>query len=187
VTVAGADLSATTLQAIADIVNREVQLGNFPGAVVLIGQQDQVVYRRAFGYRALEPQKIAMTEDTIFDLASLTKPIATTTAVMQLVEQAKIDLDQPVARYWSEFGVNGKSEIRVRDLLKHSSGFRAGLNGKSSWSGYSDALKQVLAQKLVLPPGKTFLYSDINFIALGELVARVSGLSLDQYCALDFR
>ena len=183
VTVAGADLSATTLQAIADIVNREVQLGNFPGAVVLIGQQDQVVYRRAFGYRALEPQKIAMTEDTIFDLASLTKPIATTTAVMQLVEQAKIDLDQPVARYWSEFGVNGKSEIRVRDLLKHSSGFRAGLNGKSSWSGYSDALKQVLAQKLVLPPGKTFLYSDINFIALGELVARVSGLSLDQYCA----
>jgi uncharacterized protein YbbC (DUF1343 family)/CubicO group peptidase (beta-lactamase class C family) len=183
VTVAGAELSAAALQPIENIVNREVQLGNIPGAVVLIGRQDKIVYRGAFGYRALEPKKIAMTEDTIFDLASLSKPIATTTAVMQLVEQGKIDLDDPVARYWPEFGANGKKEIRVRDLLKHSSGFRAGLNGNSSLSGYNEALKQILAEKLVNPPGKNFLYSDINFIALGELVARVSGLSLDQYCA----
>jgi uncharacterized protein YbbC (DUF1343 family)/CubicO group peptidase (beta-lactamase class C family) len=183
VTASGAELSANHLQPIDDIVNREIELGNIPGAVVLIGHEGRVVYRRAFGYRALEPQKIAMTEDTIFDLASLTKPVATTTAVMQLVEQGKIDLDETVARYWPEFGVNGKKEIRVRDLLRHSSGLRAGLNGNSSWSGYSEALKQVLAEKLVSPPGKNFLYSDINFIVLGELVARVSGVSLDQYCA----
>jgi uncharacterized protein YbbC (DUF1343 family)/CubicO group peptidase (beta-lactamase class C family) len=182
-TAAGSELSASNLQPIDDIVNREIQLGNVRGAVVLIGQQGGIFYRRAFGYRELEPQKIAMTEDTIFDLASLTKPIATATAVMQLVEQGKIDLDETVARYWPEFGVNGKKEIRVRDLLKHTSGFRAGFNGNSSWSGYGQALKQVLAEKLVSPPGKHFLYSDINFIALGELVARVSGLTLDQYCA----
>ncbi|HVO93261.1 MAG TPA: exo-beta-N-acetylmuramidase NamZ domain-containing protein [Terriglobales bacterium] len=183
VTVVGAELSNSALQPIDDIVSREVRLGNVPGAVVLIGHQGKVIYRRAFGDRALEPEKLAMTEDTIFDLASLTKPVATATAVMQLVEQGQINLDQPVARYWPEFGVNGKRDIRVRDLLKHSSGFRAGLNGNFSWSGYGEALRQVLAEKLVSAPGKTFLYSDINFIVLGELVARVSGLSLDQFCA----
>ena len=178
-----ADIREVDLHAIDEIANREIQLGNIPGAVILIGHQGSVVYRRAFGYRALEPQKIPMTEDTIFDLASLTKPIATATAVMQLVEQGKIGLDEPVARYWPEFGANGKKEIRVRDLLKHSSGFRAGLNGNSSWSGYGEGLKQVLEEKPVSPPGKSFLYSDINFIVLGELVARVSGLPLDRYCA----
>jgi uncharacterized protein YbbC (DUF1343 family) len=177
------DFSGTSLQPIDGIVNREIQLGNIPGAVVLIGHQGKVVYRRAFGYRELEPQKIAMTEDTIFDLASLTKPIATATAIMQLVEEGKIDLDEPVTRYWAAFGANAKKDIRVRDLLKHSSGFRAGLNENISWSGYDGALRQVLAEKLVSLPGKNFLYSDINFIVLGELVARVSGLPLDQFCA----
>jgi uncharacterized protein YbbC (DUF1343 family) len=177
------DLRGANLQPIAELVNQEIELGNIPGAVVLIGQQGSVVYRHAFGYRAVEPQKIPMTEDTIFDLASLTKPVATATAVMQLVEQGKIGLDEPVARYWPEFGENGKKEIRVRDLLKHSSGLRAGFNGNSSWSGYGEALKKVVAEKLVSPPGKTFLYSDINFIVLGELVKRVSGLPLDRYCA----
>ena len=177
-----ADIREVDLHAIDEIANREIQLGNIPGAVILIGHQGSVVYRRAFGYRALEPQKIPMTEDTIFDLASLTKPIATATAVMQLVEQGKMDLDEPVARYWPEFGANGKEKIRVQDLLTHSSGFRAGLNGNSSWSGYGEGLKQVLKEKLVSPPGKTFLYSDINFIVLGELVTRVSGLPLDLYC-----
>ena len=177
-----ADIREVDLHAIDEIANREIQLGNIPGAVILIGHQGSVVYRGAFGYRALEPQKIPMTEDTIFDLASLTKPVATATAVMQLVEQGKIGLDEPVERYWPEFGENGKKEIRVRDLLKHSSGFRAGFNG-NSWSGYDEALKKVLAEKPVSPPGKSFLYSDINFIVLGELVARVSGLPLDLYCA----
>ena len=183
VTALASDLREANLQPIDEIVTREIQLGNIPGAVMLIGHQGSVVYRHAFGYRALEPQKILMTEDTIFDLASLTKPIATATAVVQLVEQGKIGLDEPVERYWPEFGANGKKEIRVRDLLKHSSGLRAGINGNSSWSGYGEGLKQVLKEKPVSPPGKSFLYSDINFIVLGELVARVSGLPLDLYCA----
>jgi uncharacterized protein YbbC (DUF1343 family) len=181
--VMGGDLREANLQPIDEIVNREIQLGNIPGAVVLIGQQDSVVYRRAFGYRALVPERVPMTEDTIFDLASLTKPIATATAVMQLVERGKINLDAPVARYWPTFGANGKNAIHVRDLLKHSSGLSAGLKVASIRSGYGEALKQIVAQKLIARPGKVFLYSDIDFIVLGELVARVSGLPLDRYCA----
>ena len=183
ISVRGGDLRDANLQPIDDIVSREIQLGNIPGAVVLIGQQGKVLYRRAFGYRAIEPHKLPMVEDTIFDLASLTKVIATTTAVMQLVEQGKLRLEDPVEHYWPEFGTNGKKDIRVRELLTHMSGMRAGLNGDLSWSGYDEALEQVAAEKLVHPPGKSFLYSDINFIVLGELVARVSGQSLGSYCA----
>ena len=127
----GSGLRERDLQPIAEIVTREVRLGNIPGAVVLIGHEGKVLYRRAFGYRALEPQRIPMTEDTIFDLASLTKVIATTTAVMQLVEQRRLRLEDSVARYWPEFGSRGKDQIRVRDLLSHSSGLRAGLDLKS--------------------------------------------------------
>src|SRR3972149_9197806 len=104
VTALASDLREANLQPIDEIVTREIQVGNIPGAVMLIGHQGSVVYRHAFGYRALEPQKILMTQDTIFDLASLTTPIATATAVMQLVKQGKIGLDEPVARYWPEFG-----------------------------------------------------------------------------------
>jgi uncharacterized protein YbbC (DUF1343 family)/CubicO group peptidase (beta-lactamase class C family) len=179
----GTELNALNLQPIDGIVDREIRLGHIPGAVVLIGQQGKVIYRRAFGYRALEPRKVAMTNDSIFDLASLTKPIATATAVMQLVEVGKIDLDEPVTRYWPEFGANGKKEIRVRDLLTHRSGLRAGLNGSSSWSGYREALKQIQSDKPLAPAGELFLYSDINFMILGELVARISGVPFDVYCA----
>lgn len=181
--VLGGDLHEAELQPIDDIVNREIQLGNIPGAVVLIGQKGKVAYHRAFGLREIEPQKLPMAEDTIFDLASLTKVIATTTAVMQLVEQGKLRLDDPVERYWPEFAKNGKKEILIRHLLTHVSGLRAGLNGNAPWSGYQEGLKQVATEKLVGVPGKSFLYSDINFIILGELVARVSGLPLDTYCA----
>ena len=183
ITVLGSDLREANLQPIDDIVNREVELGNIPGAVVLIGHQGKAVYRRAFGYRALEPQRVPMTEDTIFDLASLTKVIATSTAVMQLVKQGKLRLDDSVANHWPAFGSNGKKQIRVRELLNHSSGLRAGLNLRSPWSGYGNALQRIAAERPVLSPGKSFLYSDINFIVLGELVKRVSGLSLELYCA----
>ena len=92
---------------------------------MLVGHQGKVIYRRAFGYRSLVPEKSPMTVDTIFDMASLTKVIATTTAVMQLVEQGKIRLEDPVAEYWPEFKANGKEHITVRELLTHYSGLAA--------------------------------------------------------------
>ncbi len=168
---------------ISRIIKKTIRSGKIPGAVVLIGKQDRVLYRRAFGYRAIKPKKLSMTIDTIFDLASLTKVVATTTALMQLVEEGKLCLEDPVARYWPEFKANGKENITVRELLTHYSGLRPDLDLKPEWSGYDMAIRMIIAEKPVFPPGTNFVYSDINFIILGELVHRISGQPLDVYCA----
>ena len=123
-----------------------------------------------------------MTTDTIFDMASLTKVIATSTAVMQLVEKGELNLEDPVAKYWPEFRVNGKGDITVRHLLTHYSGLRAALDSKPKWSSYDTALRMIEEEKVVLPLETSFIYSDINFIILGELVSRISGKPLDIYC-----
>lgn len=170
------------LASIDDIVEEAIRTGKTPGAVVLIGHRGQVVYRRAFGYRALEPKKRPMIIDTIFDLSSLTKVIATTPALLQLVEKGKLRIDDPVAKYWPEFQANGKERITVRQLLTHYSGLRAELDLKPKWSGYNTALKKIIAEKPIFRPGTCFLYSDLNFIILGELISRISGQPLDVYC-----
>jgi uncharacterized protein YbbC (DUF1343 family)/CubicO group peptidase (beta-lactamase class C family) len=175
------DLRKEQLMPIDDLVEREIRSGKIPGAVVLIGNADNVLYRKAFGYRSLVDDKLPMTKDTIFDLASLTKVVATTTAVMQLVERGKMGLDDAVAKYWPMFTGDGKKRITIRELLTHYSGLRPDLSHKSEWSGYETALHKILAEKPVCPPGKRFIYSDINFQILGELVRRISGKPLDVY------
>jgi len=169
--------------AIASVVQEAIRTGKCPGAVVVVGQNGRVVYRRAFGHRALVPKPLPMTFGTIFDLASLTKVVATTTAIMQLVEQGKLVLSGPVSDYWPEFKSNGKEDITVRDLLTHYSGLPPDLELKPEWSGYETAMKMIVDEKLIAPPGTRFIYSDINFETLGELVRRVSGQPLDVYCA----
>ncbi|MBF0565333.1 MAG: DUF1343 domain-containing protein [Nitrospirae bacterium] len=171
------------LNSIDDVVGQAINDGRIPGAVVVIGNKDGVVYRKAFGYRCLVPDKIPMTVDTIFDLSSVTKVIATTTAVMQLVERGKLRLEDPVAKYWHEFAYSGKGNITVRQLLTHYSGLRPDLDVQTRWYGYDTALKMIIAEKPVYPPGTRFVYSDINFEVLGELVRRISGQPLDVYCA----
>lgn len=171
------------LQPIAAIAQVEIEKGHIPGAVILVGHQGKVVYRGAFGFRAQQPEKVPMTVDTVFDLASLTKAVATTTAVLQLVERGRLELDAPAARYWPAFGANGKARITVRELLTHYSGLRPDLDLKTDWSGYRTALGKIIAEKPVLPPGAGYWYSDINFEVLGELVRRVAGQPLDAYCA----
>jgi uncharacterized protein YbbC (DUF1343 family) len=168
---------------ISKMAKKAIHSGKIPGAVILIGNQGKVVYRRAFGFRQLKPKKLPMTTDTIFDIASLTKVIATSTAVMQLVETGKLNLEDSVARYWPEFGANGKEQITVRDLLTHYSGLRPALDMKPKWSGYGMALRMIEEEKPVFPPRTSFIYSDINFIILGELVSRITGEPLDIYCA----
>jgi uncharacterized protein YbbC (DUF1343 family)/CubicO group peptidase (beta-lactamase class C family) len=171
------------LAAIAGIVEKAIRSGKIPGAVVLIGNQDKVVYRQAFGYRAIKPKRLPMRIDTIFDLSSLTKVIATTTAVMQLVEKGKLRIEDQVAEHWPEFKINGKEEITVCQLLTHYSGLRPSLEVSSKWAGYDAALKMITGEKPFSPPGTRFIYSDINFIILGKLVRQISGQSLDVYCA----
>ena len=164
------------------VVNDAVARGEVPGAVIVIGNHEGVIYRSAFGSRAVTPEKLPMTPDTIFDLASLTKVAATTTAVMQLAENEKLNLNDPVVKYWPEFGANGKEQITISHLLTHYSGLRADLSITPKWGGYDRALKKIIAEKPKYPPGTHYIYSDINFEILGELVKRVSGQRLDKYC-----
>jgi len=170
------------LERIEAVVGEEIAAGRLPGAVVLIGGPDRIHYRRAFGWRQLLPERLPMTEDTVFDLASITKPVATATAVMQLAERGRLDLDAPVARYWPEFGTNGKAAITLRQLLTHYSGLRAELNLKDVWSGREEARRRILAERPFAPPGSRYRYSDVNFLVLGEVVERVSGEALQRYC-----
>ena len=171
------------LAAIASVAEEAIRTGKCPGAVVVVGHNGRVIYRKAFGHRALVPKKLPMTVDTIFDVASLTKVVATTTAIMQLVEQGKIVLSAPVADYWPEFKANGKEDISVRELMTHYSGLPPDLDLKPGWAGYETAMKMIVGEKLTNPPGTRFTYSDINFETLGELVRRVSGEPLDVYCS----
>ncbi len=160
----------------------EIEAGHIPGAVVLVGHQGQIVYRKAFGQRSLEPRPQSMTVDTIFDLASLTKVVATTTAIMQLSDRGLLNIDDRVAKYWPEFGQNGKAGLTLRQLLTHTSGLRVEINPRAHWSDYQGALEAIAVDRLFKPPGTEFRYSDVNFIVLGEIVRRVSGQPLDVYC-----
>ncbi len=177
------EIPGDPLSSISAIVEDAIREGKTPGAVVLIGQGERVVFLQSFGSRAIEPKKLPMTPDTLFDLSSLTKVIATAPAIMQLVEKGKLRLQDPVAKYWPEFKANGKDIITVHQLLTHYSGLRAGLDLKPKWTGYKTAMQKIAAEKLSSLPGTQFLYSDINFMVLGELVSRVSGQPLDVYCA----
>ncbi|PYX81560.1 MAG: hypothetical protein DMG70_19195 [Acidobacteria bacterium] len=173
--------SYARLAVIDTIIKQAIDSGQIPGAVVLVGHRGRVVYRKAFGYRALEPRRERMTVDTIFDLASLTKVVATTTAVMQLVERGEVRPNDPVAKYLPEFAQNGKEDITVRELLTHYSGLEPDLDLKTAWQGKATAYAMALAEKPQDPPGAQFVYSDINFITLGALVEEVSKMTLDNY------
>ena len=171
------------LSVLDSIVLDAIHDGQMPGAVLLVGHNGQVIYRKAFGNRALEPRRELMTADTIFDIASLTKVVATTTAVMQLVQKGEVRVNDPVAKYIPEFTENGKDDITVRNLLTHFSGLREDFDLDPPWQGKDAGFRLAFAEKPVYPPGSRFLYSDTNFITLGALVERVTGTSLDQYCA----
>ncbi len=172
------------LTAVDAVIEESIHEAQIPGAVLLVGHNGQVIYRRAYGNRALEPRREPMTLDTIFDLASLTKVVATTPAVMQLVEQGKVRLNDPVAKYLPAFAENGKEDITVRQLLTHYSGLPPDLDLKTPWAGKETAYRMAFAATLQDPPGSRFSYSDINFIVLGALVEQVSGQTLDEYCQL---
>jgi len=177
-----ASSSPVRLGNVDSIIQHAIADGSIPGAVLVVGHNRAVIYRKAYGERALEPKREPMTLETVFDLASLTKVVATTTAVMQLVEQGKIRMNDPVAKYLPEFAQNGKEDITVRQLLTHYSGLEPDLDLKTAWEGKDTAYRMSFAETPAQAPGASFTYSDINFIVLGALVERVSGETLDAYC-----
>jgi uncharacterized protein YbbC (DUF1343 family)/CubicO group peptidase (beta-lactamase class C family) len=154
-----------------------------PGAVLLVGQGDKVIYRQAYGSRSLQPRREPMTVDTVFDLASLSKPIGCATSVMLLAERGKLNVKDPVAKYLPSFAANGKERITIEDLLLHRGGLIADNPIEDFKGGPAEAMKRVMNLTPVAPPGTKFIYSDVGYIVLGEVVRVVSGKPLEQLAA----
>ncbi|MBV1833001.1 serine hydrolase domain-containing protein [Novacetimonas pomaceti] len=154
-----------------------------PGVVCAIGHGQQVVHRAVYGQRAVVPTPEPMTWDTVFDMASLTKAVITAPCVMQLWEEGRLDLDDPVSRYLPQFAIAGKGGITIRHLLTHYSGLRPDLDLTQKWQGRTAAFQRVMDTVPSHPPGSGFVYSDINFLTLGFLVEKLSGMTLDAYAA----
>jgi uncharacterized protein YbbC (DUF1343 family)/CubicO group peptidase (beta-lactamase class C family) len=174
-------VDAQRLDAIEPIVLEAIQEKKLPGAVVLVGHHDRIIYQKAFGNRALVPAVEPMTLDTIFDLASLTKVVATTTSLMMLVEDGKVRLNDRVSTYIPGFEKYGKADITVRHLLTHVSGLRPDVDLADSWVGYDTAIELAIEEVPQSRPNERFVYSDINFFLLGDIVRRVSGMTLDEF------
>lgn len=166
---------------ISGFLEDEIKQGTIPGAVLGIIKKNEVIMAKAFGYAQVEPVCRKMSVDTIFDLASLTKVIATTTAVMQLIEQGKINLWDYLKEFFPELPTD-KEAITVFHLLTHSSGFQAIVRLWDQDLTPEKKIAYILNLPLEYPSGEKVVYSDPNFILLGELVKRVSGSSLDLYC-----
>src|SRR5215471_15644742 len=149
-------------QVLDNVINEAIQQGKTPGAVLLVGHDGKVVYRKAYGKRALVPQVEPMTLDTVFDCASLTKVIATTASLMKLFEQGKFRLNDKITDYIPEFQ-GGKSDITIRNLLTHFSGLEPDVPLKTPWSGYQHGIDLACTFKPAGPAGARYVYSDINF------------------------
>jgi len=172
---------ALDFSGIDEAANEAVASGEIPGVVVLVGRGDDILLQRAYGSRRLVPNQVPMTLDTIFDIASLTKPVGTTIAVMSLVEHGAISLDAPLGRYLREFRAKQFDEITIRRLLTHTAGLVAYPPNSTVASGFPTAVREIARLPLEYPPGSGFQYSDTGFILLGEVVRRVDGAPLDRY------
>ncbi len=167
-------LDAVLDEAIAD--------GITPGAVLVVGRRTEILHRKAYGYRSLAPERETMTLDTIFDCASLTKVMATAPAIMQLVEQGKLRLNDRLTKHLPDFA-DGESDIRIVDLLTHFSGLRPDVDLEPEWSGYETGIAMAYRETPIAPLRSRFIYSDINYLLLAEVVRKMSGLPLDRYAA----
>jgi SSS family transporter len=192
-----AQVKAPDFSAVSTLLNDAVAMHRPPGAVVVIGHGGRVVFEQAYGDRKLagepgldgQPSPAEpMTEDTIFDMASLSKCLSTATAVMQLYEQGKVQFDDPVEKYLPEFNAGHdpeRTKVTVRMLLTHTSGEGPDVNLKDPWGlsapDFMEGVHRALTTPLMSPPGAVFRYSDINFILLGYMVQVLSGEPLDVY------
>ncbi len=174
-------LLTSQLKHIGEAVEASIQSGEIPGAVVLVARHSRIAYFKAFGNRSVKPRQEAMTTDTIFDMASMTKVMATAPSIMLLAERGSLRFDDKVKRYLPNFTGGGKDGITLLQLLNHYSGLPADFDLSRQWSGYEEALEELWKIKTSAEPGKTFAYSDLNYIALGEVVRAVSGKPLDVF------
>jgi CubicO group peptidase (beta-lactamase class C family) len=165
------------------IVSTAIDGHKLPGAVVIVGHDGKIVFHKAYGERSLVPERTPMREDTVFDMASITKILATSIAAMVLYDQGCFRLNDPVAKYFPSIAVSGKQDITIRQLMTHYSGLSEGVELKELWPGKKEGFERSFAIAPMRPAGKAFSYSDINFILMGALVEKFSGMSLDEYTA----
>ena len=169
-------------ETIDQLVREAIDAKKVPGILVRVQQGGKVLLEKAWGNRAVEPTTEPLTPDTIYDLASLTKPIATSTAIAVLVDKGKLKWTDRVVQHWPEFAPNGKDNLTLEHLLLHTSGLIADNPMKDYEGDRTQSLTNICKLKLVSPIGARFTYSDVNYIVLGEIVARVSGKPLDIFC-----
>jgi uncharacterized protein YbbC (DUF1343 family)/CubicO group peptidase (beta-lactamase class C family) len=178
-------MSAAKLNQIDGLVEQDIKDKKLPGAVVLVGHKGKIVFRKAYGNRSLVPTVEPMTVDTIFDVASLTKVVATTTSIMILVEQGKLRLSDTIGKYIPEIQDEQVKRVTIQQLMTHTSGFAPDFDLKEKWTGREGMLQALYKEKLRTAPAVRFVYSDINFITLAEIIQRVAGVAVDRFAVED--
>ncbi len=178
---AESSVNVARLARIDDVMAEAIDKRACPGGVVLVGHGDAVLLRKAYGHRSLEPKKTRMTVDTIFDMASLTKVVATATSMAILIERGQVSLSDRVTRFVPEFAPNGKDDITVEHLLIHRGGLTPDNHLRDYADGPEEAMKKIYNLDLLAEPGEKFIYTDVGYIMLGEIVKRVSGVPLDEF------
>lgn len=168
------------------VIEEEMAKGNFPGAVVLVGQQDEILYWKAFGYEVIDPCEELIGKNTILDLASLTKPIATATSIMILRNRKAIELNDNVSKYLPAFACNGKEDVRIEHLLTHTSGLPAYTNAAELKEQFGSpcpdkVIEKICALEAVSKPGEEFRYSCLGYITLAKIIETVSGQSIGDF------
>ena len=172
---------APDFSAVDSAVAASLERGDCPGAVVVVVHDDAVVLRKAYGLRSAEPLKSPLAADGIFDLASLTKPIATGSAIWALIERGKLKPEDRVAKHWPAFAANGKGDVTVAQLLLHTSGLTPD-NALADYRGTrEESFEKIAGLKLEAAPGTRFKYSDVGFLVLGYLVERLAEKPLERF------
>ena len=171
---------------IDQVVEEEIAKGNFPGAVVLVGQEDEILYWKAFGYKEIDPCDEPVDKNTIFDLASMTKPIATATSIMILRDRKKIELEDYVSKYLPAFACNGKEKVKIEHLLTHTSGLPAYTNADKLKEQFGNPCPDKVIEKIcslesASKPGEEFRYSCLGYITLGKIVENISGQNIGDF------
>jgi uncharacterized protein YbbC (DUF1343 family)/CubicO group peptidase (beta-lactamase class C family) len=163
------------------LVAQSIERGDMPGCVVLIGRRAGIVFEKAYGNRAIEPQTVPMTTDTVFDMASLTKPVATATSVMILVERGQLRLQEKVAKFFPDFASKGKENVTVEQLLIHSAGLIPDNALEDYDEGWKSAKPKICDLEPISEPGDRFKYSDVGFILLGKIIEEVNGKPVNEF------
>ncbi|MFN2393280.1 MAG: exo-beta-N-acetylmuramidase NamZ domain-containing protein [Pyrinomonadaceae bacterium] len=178
-------MNVAKLNRIDALVEKDIADKKLPGAVVIVGHKGKIVYRKAYGNRSLVPTVEKMTVDTIFDVASLTKPIATATSIMILVERGQLRLNDTIGKFIPEIEDENAKRVTIQQLLTHVSGYRPDFDLGEKWTGRQGMLQALYKEKLRQPAGTRFVYSDIGFIVLGEIIGRVNQNDLSSFARIN--